>query len=413
MVSNLNQKTKNNSLHIYLHFKFYLIFILLISFFKLINNSEINMIIQGEGELNILNSGFNSEPSEVIVNGESKPNCKKSCQFENDLNNVTIKFNTQIESCKNMFYGIKSIIEIDLSKFDASKVINMKKMFRECTNLKKITFGNINTSLVKNMEQLFYKCLKLTTIDRLNFDTLSVTTMRQMFSHCESILSINAEFNPQNVEDMYIIFGYCYEVITINLPNFRKTNAKNIEAMFFRDYKLKYIDLSNFEVSSSVGNSNNTFNSCNSIVFIKLDSFKINLGTTIVGILNITNENVKVCIRDENTINILNNYSNFIDCSDICFNENKIIDLKENKCVNSNEIEFKYEFNNIYYNECPENTFPIENEYLCLDTKPEGYYLSNNEKYVKCYDSCQSCDEGGDENYNIPLFLYFLIFKEK
>ena len=141
------------------------------------------MIIQGEGSLNILNSGFNSEPSEVIVNGMSQPNCKKSCQFENSLNNVTIKFDTLIESCENMFYKINCIIEIDLSKFDASKVTSMYRMFGECTNLKKITFGNINTSLVINMEKLFYKCYNLITIDRLNFDTLSVKTMRQMFSH--------------------------------------------------------------------------------------------------------------------------------------------------------------------------------------------------------------------------------------
>ena len=93
------------------------------------------MIIHGEGSLNILNSGFNSEPSEVIVNGVSQPNCRKSCQFDNGLNNVTIKFNTQIESCENMFNGIKSIIEIDLSKFDASKVNSMYGMFGECTTI--------------------------------------------------------------------------------------------------------------------------------------------------------------------------------------------------------------------------------------------------------------------------------------
>ena len=62
-IMSLNQKSKNNSFILYVHFKFYLIFILLISFIKLIKNSEINMIIQGEGEQNILNSGFNSEPS--------------------------------------------------------------------------------------------------------------------------------------------------------------------------------------------------------------------------------------------------------------------------------------------------------------------------------------------------------------
>ena len=91
------------------------------------------MIIQGKGELNILNNEFYSEPSEVKVNGESRPNCKKSCLFSYDLNNVTIKFNTQIGSCANMFDGIKSVIEIDLSKFDASKVNSMYRMFSECT----------------------------------------------------------------------------------------------------------------------------------------------------------------------------------------------------------------------------------------------------------------------------------------
>ena len=402
IVSNLNQKSKNNSLQIYFHFKFYLILILLFSFLKLINNSEINLIIQGEGELNILNNEFYLEPSDVIVNGESRPYCKKKCQFSSDLNNLTIKFNTQIESCENMFYRINNIIEIDLSKFDASNVNNMNGMFAKCTNLIKITFGNINTSLVQSMEKLFYYCQKLITIDRLNFDTLSVTTMKQMFSHCESLLSINAEFNPQNVKNMYIIFGYCYKVVTINLPNFKKTKAINIEGMFYRNYKLKYIDLSYFEVnSSSIENIKNAFCNCTSIVFIKLDSFKINNDTITKGFLNLTYKNLKVCLRDEDTINRLNNYSNLFDCSDICFNENIKIDSKENKCVNNcNEIEFKYEFNNICYNECPDITFPIEDEYLCLDKKPEGYYLLNNEKYAKCYNTCKSCDEGGNENFN-------------
>ena len=126
------------------------------------------------------------------------------------------------------------------------------------------------------MEQLFYKCYNLITIDALKFDTLSVTTMKQMFCHCESLLSINVEFNPQNVENMYVIFGYCYKVVTINLPNFRKTKAINIEGMFYKNYELKYIDLSNFEVSSSIETIRGAFRYCNSIVFIKLNSLKIN-----------------------------------------------------------------------------------------------------------------------------------------
>ena len=84
-------------------------------------------IINGTGEQNILYSSFNSEPSKVIVNGIVKESCKKSCIFEYEINNVTIYFNDYITSCKNMFYNLSNIIEIDLSNFDFSRVITMKK----------------------------------------------------------------------------------------------------------------------------------------------------------------------------------------------------------------------------------------------------------------------------------------------
>ena len=244
---------------IYIKNKYYMIFIILISFINLTKNSEIKMIIQGEGEINILNNSFNFIPSEVIINGESKSELKNSYEFVNGLNNVTIKFNKKITSCEYMFDGMTNIIEIDLSNFDASNVINMNRMFNYCINLKKITFGDINTSLVENMNELFFNCTNLTIIDRLDFDTTSVKSMIRMFALCESLLSINAEFNPQNVENFKDCFGYCYKLETINLPNFRKTKATNLQGMFYRDYNLKYIDLSNFEVSPFITNIRGMF----------------------------------------------------------------------------------------------------------------------------------------------------------
>ena len=138
MLLNLKQKLinfisiKNHSSIIYLHFKYYFIFIFTISFIILVKNSEIKLIIQGEGELNILNNSFYLDPSDIIVNGESKPECKKSCEFVNGLNNIAIKFDNQIESCEYMFDGIVSIIEVDLSNFDASHVVSMHRMFSNC-----------------------------------------------------------------------------------------------------------------------------------------------------------------------------------------------------------------------------------------------------------------------------------------
>ena len=111
--------------------------------------SEINLIIKGPGNHSILSQDFYIDPSEVIVNEVKKPYCKKICDFDKDLNNVILKFDTQITSCSKMFYELDDIIEIDLSNLNTSKVINMESMFCRCINLNKINFGKIDTSSSK------------------------------------------------------------------------------------------------------------------------------------------------------------------------------------------------------------------------------------------------------------------------
>ena len=126
-------------------------------------NSEIHLVIQGNGNQRLLYSGFKVEPSDVLVNGISKGNeCKKTCYLEGEKNNITLLFSRQIESCESMFESLTNIIEIDLSRFDASKVITMYRMFYDCSNLEKINFGNINTSSLENMRSMFNLFSKLT-----------------------------------------------------------------------------------------------------------------------------------------------------------------------------------------------------------------------------------------------------------
>ena len=77
-----------------------------------------------------MGDSFYYEPSEVIVNGVSKNGlCKKTCYLKKDINNITLKFNEEIELCYHMFWNCENIIYIDLSYFNAYKVINMREMF--------------------------------------------------------------------------------------------------------------------------------------------------------------------------------------------------------------------------------------------------------------------------------------------
>ena len=97
--------------------KIFLVNLISIKNARNLNNyiSEIHLVIKGNGTQNILSNEFNTNPSEVIVNGISKGNtCQKTCDLDEYINNVTIKFEEQIESCEHMFYGLQNVVEIDL-----------------------------------------------------------------------------------------------------------------------------------------------------------------------------------------------------------------------------------------------------------------------------------------------------------
>ena len=64
----------------------------------------------------------------------------------------------------------------------------------------------------------------------------------------------------------------------------------------------------------------------------------------------------------------------------------------------------KYEYNDICYPKCPNNTYILEDkeDYKCLDGPLDGYYLDKKiEKYKKCYKTCNKCEmEGNEINHN-------------
>ena len=133
---------------------------------------------------------------------------------------------------------------------------------------------------------------------------------------------------------------------------------------------------------------------------------------------NENNHNCESCKIHYKVIPEMNNENNcykdcdyyyFIDDSgnyqctteDSCPDEkNKKIESKK-KCIDNctNEIPYIYEYNNVCYNECPNNTYlTTDNNYLC-QKNPEGYYLDIN-IYKPCYPLCKKCNEGGTSDFH-------------
>ena len=314
-------------------------------------NSEITIIIKSKGFQNVLYNQYIYLPNETIINGIKQQSNKYNYNLSVEYSNITMKWYYQIKDCSYMFNMLANIIKIDLSKFDSSKVTNMKDMFYACTSLTSINFKNFDTSSVVYMGYVFDTCTSLTSVDLSSFNTSAVLDMNAMFDDCHSLISID-------------------------LQNFDTSLVTDFNYMFFNNYELKYVNLNNFNVSR-VSDMHSMFKNCKSLLYINLNTFKEKSGVNLNNMFDSISNNVTYCINTQLSPNIaakIGAYSNKNNCSNICFENNYII-FFINKNICRKIICEKY-----YNYEQAE----------CIDYIPEGYYLSNSK--LKIIDKCSLND---------------------
>ena len=111
------------------------------------------------------------------------------------------------ENSSYMFVRTLNILDIDISNFDTSKVIDMEYMFMGMSSLTSLDISNFDTSKVTNMECMFYYMSSLTSLDISNFDTSRVTNMQNMFALYDEDISkdklekiyVNNDFNTSQL----------------------------------------------------------------------------------------------------------------------------------------------------------------------------------------------------------------------
>ena len=127
---------------------------------------------------------------------------------------------------------------------------------------------------------------------------------------------------------------------------------------------------------------------CNITIFFNICSFRAWFNTMkiiwAIKIIIIITFFITICTNDQKIINKLQEKSKSSNCSDICFKPNIKINIENNQCIESClNNGYEYELNNICYNECPKDSFPISDDELdisnfenikkCYDKTPEGY----------------------------------------
>ena len=232
--------------------------------------NEITIKINGTGNQIII---YKYYPNEIYINENKKGENQNYIVLTESETIIRMIWFDKLTSCDFMFYNLKNITEIDLSKFDSSNIKYTNHMFEECNSLKSINFNNFNTSSVTNMGYMFYRCHSLKSLNLSNFDTSNVVQMEYMFFSCINLELLDiSNFNTSKVIDMSAIFYDCYLLSTLNLSHFDTSSLNTMYSMFSGCHNLELLDISNFNTSKVI-NMSQTFYYCYSLTSLNLSHF--------------------------------------------------------------------------------------------------------------------------------------------
>ena len=207
----------------------------------------------------------------VFIKGTNpKPTLKKVI-----LGNFEAK---KCTSTYRMFYDVKSLETIEVSKMDLRNTTNFKEMFFRC-NIKSIDLSVINMPNAKYFERMFQACPSLKTVNMANCDLRKLESMFLMFYQCTSLTSVNfgksmdlsnltsmssmfeectslkemdlSALKTPKLISMGSLFENCKSLTKVNLEGMDTSKVKCVIAMFRYCDSLEVIDLSSLDFSSA------------------------------------------------------------------------------------------------------------------------------------------------------------------
>ena len=220
---------------------------------------------------------YHAEPEKVYLNTNSSM-MFFSVDSEQKIKNIIeldlSKFDTsRVTNMSHMFNGMRNLTTLNLSNFNTSNVTNMGGMFFNMTNLTAFNFSNFDTSKVTDMGSMFYGMSSLTTLDLSNFNTSQVTIMGGMFFNMTNLTTLNlSNFDTSNVTDMRSMFNGMTNLASLDISSFNTKNVENMSGMFSLLRKIEHLDLSHFR-TDKVTNMGSMFYQMTALKTINLSNF--------------------------------------------------------------------------------------------------------------------------------------------
>ena len=180
------------------------------------NGFSTNNMFSGCTSLTTINGLENVNMSNVSDMNYMFFNCSSLNRLDLSMINVD-----NVTSMQSMFAGCTSLISLNVTNWNTSNVTNMREMFNGCTLLAEITgLENFNVSNVEDISYLFFNDKSLESLDLTKWNISKVTNMKQMFSGCTSLTEVTASHEGgwdinEECDTSYMFYDCGCENVTI------------------------------------------------------------------------------------------------------------------------------------------------------------------------------------------------------
>ena len=296
---------------------------------------KIKYKISEEENIRIFGDEFvnnNKNLCKIIINGKEEELCPfyntKNINLKKDKNDkilqIKLKGINNITNMSNMFCFCYSLIKVDFSKINISKVIYLNNLFCGCESLKSLSgLSNWNISNIIDISGMFTGCTSLTSLpDISKWNINNITDINNLFSECSSITSLPdiSKWNTNKITNMNNLFSKCSSLLSLpDISNWNTSNVSNMNNMFAECSKLVLLsDISKWNIIN-VTNVTRMFYKCSSLLSLP-DISKWN--TSNIKHMNSLFEGCSSLktlpdISKWNTNNVTSMYSMFSGCSSL------------------------------------------------------------------------------------------------
>ena len=182
---------------------------------------------------------------------------------------------TSAKNMRGLFYECGSLRTVDLSGVDAKNGESMSIMFEDCDALVSVNLSGMRLGAA-DLGGMFGRCVSLVSLDATGVDASKVTDMSQMFMKCTALKTLDLRgLGASGVQGVNSMFNGCASLESLDLSTLDVSNVTGrlgLSSMFSGCSSLKKLDLSQFD-TAKVTTMKSMFQGCTSLSEIDLSSF--------------------------------------------------------------------------------------------------------------------------------------------